>query len=244
MLTRLPSGYRHAGEGPGGGNPLPAEVFWDDLNLPKKYKFDVPWDTPVKAYRLARGEEGHRRPLSAGCILFDKDTGAFCSYWVDDISERVNLWHLPFPFETGTHSTVCHRLDPEWVDQKTGKPYVSSVNEPTCAYCHNWLLPGDLRSRPAVRTVDASYYNIAPRQAYCSPECRYKAQLERQKRRYHCNKANRGKVTFGEWLDKGCPLIPKIRAAEMDNPSSPSPINALIRLSTSVRSVSPSSSLL
>lgn len=30
-MKRLSIGYRHAGEGPGGGAPLPAKVFWDKL---------------------------------------------------------------------------------------------------------------------------------------------------------------------------------------------------------------------
>ncbi len=33
MLKRLSIGYRHAGEGPGGGVPLPEEAFWDDLKV-------------------------------------------------------------------------------------------------------------------------------------------------------------------------------------------------------------------
>jgi hypothetical protein len=31
VLKRLSTGYRHVGEGPGGGVPLPIKVFWDNF---------------------------------------------------------------------------------------------------------------------------------------------------------------------------------------------------------------------
>lgn len=119
---------------------------------------------------------------------------------ITDLFPTVNLWLLPLPFETGTRSMGCHPLDPERVDRETGKPYVHTVYEPTCQYCHNWLLPGDPRRRGSVRTVDA-YYNIAPGQKYCSPECRYKAQLERQRYRYNYSRGNIKKIAPDGWIN-------------------------------------------
>ena len=135
---------------------------------------------PIKGYRLPGDEDRH--------------------LGITDLFPTVNLWHLPFPFETGTHSMVCHRLDPERGDRETGKPYVHTVYEPTCQYCHNWLLPGDPRRRGSVRTVDA-YYNIAPGQKYCSPECRYKAQLERQRYRYNYRRGNFKEIAPDGWIN-------------------------------------------
>lgn len=135
---------------------------------------------PIKGYRLPGDEDRH--------------------LGITDLFPTVNLWHLPFPFETWVHALICHRLDPEWFDRKTGKPYVSTVYEPTCQYCHNWLLPGDPHSRSAVRTVD-EYYSIAPGRKYCSPECRYKAQLERQRYRYNYSRGNLKKIAPDGWIN-------------------------------------------
>lgn len=150
---------------------------------------------PIKGYRIPGDEDRH--------------------LGITDLFPTVNLWHLPFPFETGTHSMVCHRLDPERVDKGTGKPYVYSVFEPACQHCHGWLLPGDPHYRSVRRTVDA-YYNIASRQKYCSPECRYKAQLERQRWRYNYSKGNLKKIAPGgwiairDWVNAGCPATSRI----------------------------------
>lgn len=152
--------------------------------LPGKYR--------IKGYRIPGDEDRH--------------------LGITDLFPSVKLWLLPLPFETGTRSLVCHRLDPERVDRKTGKPYVYDVYEPTCQYCHNWLLPGDPHSRPMGRTVDA-YFNIAPGQKYCSPECRYKAQLDRQKYRYNYSRGNIKKIAPDGWInirdhiEAGCPAI-------------------------------------
>ncbi|WP_301677627.1 hypothetical protein [Methanoculleus methanifontis] len=135
---------------------------------------------PIKGYRIPGDDDRHLGST--------------------DLFPTVHLWHLPFPFETGTHSEVCHRLDPEQFDRKTGKPYIYTVHEPTCQYCHNWLLPGNPHRRPAVRTVDA-YYSIAPGQKYCSQECRYKAQLERQRYRYNYSRGNFKKIAPDGWIN-------------------------------------------
>lgn len=134
----------------------------------------------IKEQRIGMGEEGYLTGI--------------------DLIPETRLWLLPFPFEMGVSGDVCHRLDPERVDRNNGKPYVHTVYEPTCQYCHNWLLPGDPRRRSAVRTVDA-YYNIAPGQKYCSPECRYKAQLERQKYRYNYSRGNLKKIAPDGWIN-------------------------------------------
>jgi len=115
---------------------------------------------------------------------------------LEELFPEINLWLLPFPFEK---NMMCHRLDPERFDRKTGKPYVFSVYEPTCRYCHNWILPGPSGRRDVKRSIEA-YENILAGQKYCSPECRYKAQLERQKWQYHDKKASQGKISFHEWL--------------------------------------------
>jgi hypothetical protein len=155
---------------------------------------------PIKGYRLPGDEDRH--------------------LGITDLFPTVNLWHLPFPFETGTHSMVCHRLDPERVDKGTGKPYVYSVFEPACQHCHSWLLPGDPHYRSVRRTVDA-YYNIAAGQKYCSPECRYAAQLKRQKYRYNYSRGNfkeiapDGWINVREHLDMFGSSIPRISAADL-----------------------------
>jgi hypothetical protein len=46
-VKRLPIGYRHSGEGSGGGVPLPAKGFWDNLRSINSSSMSFGKDMPV-----------------------------------------------------------------------------------------------------------------------------------------------------------------------------------------------------